>query len=101
MAVERSVLLNTTETIVCRFGVGIVSDLEAVFVLGTSGVFGNDGRGVLHTVAHLGHRVLLAVSFVGGSGQGAVNLHSDLSVEGHDVVLSGRVVEVAFGGAHE
>ena len=101
MAVERSVLLDAAEPIVSRFAVGVVSDLEAVFVLGTSRVRGDYGGRVLHTLAHLGHRVLLAVRFVLGSREGAINFLCYGSMEGHNVVLCVCAVEITSGSPHE
>lgn len=97
MAVERSVLLDTTEAIVSRLGVGIVRDLEAVFVLGTLSVTCDNWRAVIHTLANLRHGMLFAVVGVHGRGNGAVDFALHGRVEGHKLVVGVRLEKVSFG----
>ena len=62
MAEEKSVLFDAAEAIVGGLRVGVVRDLEAVFVFGSCVMSRNNRWGVKHALANLGHRVLSRVT---------------------------------------
>ena len=101
MAEEVTTVFASLETVVSLLGVGVVGNNEGVLVSGLDLEGADRGRSVVHTLADLGHRVLLQVvgvalllvngvkSFAGGFVEGArlVVLLSEEALTGQRVEL--------------
>lgn len=100
MAVEVSTV-GSLEAIVGGLGVSIVCDLDVVLVLRASGVSGNNGSAVGHTVTDLRHLVLSGVVVISRHSESGCGLVFDERGEALDFVIGFLLVEVGLGHSHE
>ena len=101
MAEEQSVLLYSGEALVCRLAVGVVGDLETIFVLGTPGVCNYYWRGVIHSFADLRHVMGLVVIRAARFLKRSVHFLGNFSMKSQSGFIRARVIEVLLRGSNE